>query len=307
MARPHLVTAVLAGFLIPACGGGGDSGDGFDAGTGGGGTAADMGGGELGSGTDGSGPGTEEGGGSSGGETTTRHHLSFKFDYRFDRAGFFDLEERRAALEAAGEAWSRRLFDDFPEIPAGVEVRVADPENRDAYQFVTLTEPVDDIIIFVGTSTNIPGLGRGGPSRVANGGTGLEARFNGADFQPWAGSITFNPSYDWYFDPTPDDPPSAPGNAFDFVSSATHEIGHVLGFGTSPAWATHVQGNTFAGPLAVAKFGGPVPIDGDHIAKDTSFQRTRPVMIPSLRPQIRDSPTGLDYAMLQDLGFEFGF
>src|SRR3954470_3629183 len=46
------------------------------------------------------------------------HVFSINFDYRFDRAGFFDRPERRAALEAAAATWSARLTNDFLRVPA---------------------------------------------------------------------------------------------------------------------------------------------------------------------------------------------
>ena len=45
---------------------------------------------------------------------------------------------------------------------------------------------------------------------------------------------------------------------------ARHEIAHLLGFGSSPAWLSHVRGGHFHGPAAVREFGGPVPLADDH-------------------------------------------
>lgn len=240
------------------------------------------------------------------------HVFSIQFDYRFDRAGFFDRPERKAALEAAARAWSAVLSNDFLRIPAGTKLTLNDPEDRDRDVSVeSLEEDIDDLLIFVGTSEAIPGYGRGGPSGTAESSDAtLQKSFSnrqvGKRFQPWAGSISFKGSADYFFDPTPETSEDVPQEKFDFISLATHEIGHVLGFASAPAFSALENGATFTGKAAVAAYGGEaVPLEADlgHLADGTESDGVEALMTPKLRNGIRQKPTTLDIAVLLDLGY----
>ena len=54
------------------------------------------------------------------------------------------------------------------------------------------------------------------------------------------------------------------GFGYDAYNIARHEIAHLLGFGSSPAWKEHESGGYFHGPEAVRVFGGPVPTHDGH-------------------------------------------
>lgn len=272
-----------------------------------GGAAAGSGGAAAGNGGGGAGALGGSGGGSSRG-------LSIKFDYRFDTVGYFALPERRAALEAAGAAWSARLQNDFDPIPAGSRLRLRNPENRDEYVWVEgIEEEIDDLLVFVGTSEAIPGLGRGGPAGTAETGdlaldADLVERQLGAEFEPWAGSISFKASSSFFFDPTPETTDDIPPEQYDFITNATHELGHVLGFGASMAFTNFVDGATFTGPAAVAEFGAPAPLEPDavHFLSHTQSGGVDTIMDSGQSNGVRSVPTPLDLAVFQDLGFEIG-
>lgn len=71
------------------------------------------------------------------------------------------------------------------------------------------------------------------------------------DIPAWGGSISFNTTLNWHFDPAT----SAPLAATDFYSIAMHEIGHALGLSVSfNQWTNFQIGSTFTGPQAVAAF-----------------------------------------------------
>ena len=70
---------------------------------------------------------------------------------------------------------------------------------------------------------------------------------------PYFGRVEFN-----------DDEHRYTGFGYDAYNIARHEIAHLLGFGSSPAWKEHESGGYFHGPEAVRVFGGPVPTHDGH-------------------------------------------
>ena len=136
----------------------------------------------------------------------------------------------------------------------------------------------------------------------------LKTRFEGPDFEPWTGWLGFDEAEDWFYDPTPETSDDIPAEKIDFLSVALHELGHVLGFGTSDAFQALVQNATFTGPKSVALYGGPVPLtsDGKHIASGILSDGKRPVMDASDASGARSVITPLDLAILQDIGYEIG-
>ena len=303
--RPWLVSLGLL-FWVAACSSKNASDPSTDAYTGGTGGAAVTSGGDAGSAPD-----SEAGAGGAADASPPAHVFSIKFDYRFDTLGFFKAPERKAALEAAAAQWSSIIGNDFLPVPAGTQLHLNNPENRDQDVSVDgVEEDIDDVLIFVGTSEAIPGYGRGGPSTVAESSDDtltkeFANRQNGKFFQPWAGSISFKGSVDYFFDPTPETGDDVPANEYDFISLATHEIGHVLGFAASPAFSNLESGTTFIGKSAVAAYGAPVPLMPDlgHLLDGTQSDGVECLMTPKLINGIRQKPTTLDIAALRDIGY----
>ena len=261
-------------------------------------------------------PSIAEGGApAAGGSTTPQsdvHAFSIQFDYRFDRAGYFDKPERRAALEAAAARWSALLTNDFFAVPAGTRLTLIDPEDRTQTITAELSEDIDDLLVFVGTTEALPegAYGRGGPSGMADSGDSalnksFVSRQTGKRFQPWAGSISFKGSVDYYFDESPDTDDDVPPDQFDFISLASHELGHVLGFTASAPFSALETAATFTGKTAVAEYGAPVPLTPDlsHLADGTESHGVEALMTPRLPKGVRQLPTPLDLAALEDIGY----
>ncbi|MEZ4368159.1 MAG: hypothetical protein R2939_18045 [Kofleriaceae bacterium] len=242
--------------------------------------------------------------------------LSIALDYRFDDAAFF-TPAARTTLAAAAAAWGATFTDDFFEIPAGTSVRTRDPEapTADGMAF-DLDVAIDDLLVFVGcshidgpsgvtaTSNHSAALGSvvDGALRAQ-----LQARYQGADFEPWTAWISFDCDEAWFFDQTLEDASDIPGDQTDFWSTAMHELAHTLGFGTADAFAALVDGTpAFTGAHAVAAHGGPVPLTaaGTHFASGLSSDGREPLMDSSRPGGERFPPTTLDRAALADLGYQ---
>lgn len=242
-------------------------------------------------------------------------HLDIRVDYRFDTLGFFDAPSRRRVVEEAAAAWGRRLRDDFEAIPAGTPLAVRDPQDPAAdARTLTLDDDIDDVVVFVGAAV-LDDFGgataRSFPSATLDVGdadleAALTARYDGDDFEPWTGWITFDISERWFTDETLESDDDIPADRVDLYTNALHELGHILGVGTAPAFRALVEEGAFTGPRASALYGGPVPLaaDEEHFTNDVRFEGERVLMDVSDPLGERFLPTGLDLAALADLGYE---
>ena len=229
------------------------------------------------------------------------------FDYRFDTSGFFNDPARRAALEAAAAEFENIISDDFEPLPVGLQFNILNPSDGVTQETVTLTEEVDDLIIFIG-ARNLSGLGLAGPDGYSAVGDIYSSRissdFRGTgpvtDFEPWAGTVVFDPNAAWNFNL--DGPVEGQD---DFLSVAIHEIAHVLGFGTSPAYDALVSNATFIGANAQAVNGGnPVPLEPDGAHVQEGFLNDTVSLDPTLTVGSRNLLSDIDKAILADIGYE---
>jgi len=261
--------------------------------------------------------------------STLSAQVSFVFNYDFDDAGFFSgaNEGRRAALQAAGDYVAGLIA---PSTFAAITPnetdswigRVRDP--RDVSQEVevgNVTIPANTIQVYVGGSVlsesylAYGGIGAGWapfestPEWAAT----LYFRGNEPYYRYAIGSITFSSTTAWYFD---DDISSVEpmGGAYDFFSTAIHELFHVLGSNLhgAPNWSALVDSEgRFIGANAMAVYGGPVPLDAEHdhwangtqsLILGTSIVQD-PLMDPYGAANERIYATALDVAALRDLGY----
>ena len=246
-------------------------------------------------------------------DASAPHRLTIAIDYRFDTTGFF-TPERRSALEAAARAWGEILEDDFPPIPEGTPVQSRDPESpADPSTAFVIDREIDDVLVFAGCSDVPTGYAVGNFSLFTSGVADpalraeLEARQTGDDFAPWTGWVSFDCEEPWFFDSTPASADDVPADRRDFHSVAMHELGHVLGFGSADVFERQVDASgSFVGPRAVAAHGGPVPLNtrGDHIRSDVTSDGRTTLMDAARELGERTTPTRLDRAFFEDLGYE---
>ena len=234
--------------------------------------------------------------------------FNIKFDYRFDDANFFTAK-RKAILEQAGNIWSSYIQDDFAPIPAEEILRF--PINNSKRE-VILDKPIDDVIIFV-SSVNLDSdsltFGEGSFYAEFVNGSDRESRIKESDFEPWLGTIEFNTNAvnNFYFDSTPKTDNDIPPDKQDFLSLSLHEIGHILGIGTSDAFAKQIEEGKFVGKKSVLlNHVQPIPLDADqnHIEDGFSLDaRGDALLDKSFTFGERNLPTNLDLAILADIGY----
>ena len=234
--------------------------------------------------------------------------FDIEIDYSLDTTGLFDAPEARAAMEAAAAVWEALIADEFPPVPAGVAFSIRPPDLDAPVERVVLETPIDDIRVHVG-GAELPGatLAVAGLNGFDVEGDAFRARITGSfrdlghatDLEPFSGTISFSDAADWSF--AIDAP--VPGRS-DFLSTAVHELGHVLGIATAPSYNVLRGPDGFEGPNALAVNGGqPIPLTTDgHVAD--GFRGGVVLMDPTNTRGTRKEPTEVDLAILADIGYE---
>jgi hypothetical protein len=179
-----------------------------------------------------------------------------------------------------------------------------------------LTIPQNVLRVYAGGRNLAGPLGQGGPGGfsllatnqsfidavVGRGQPGaLGAPNTQTDFGRWGGAITFDTvGPNWHFDHN-----TGPSTGQDdFLSVALHELGHLLGFGTAPSWNNLISGSLFTGPVSTSLFGSNPPVTTGHWASGTMYQGQEVAMDPDILVGTRKTFTELDFAGLDDLGWQ---
>jgi hypothetical protein len=290
------------------------SGGSVDPGTGGGGGATGGTAGQPGTGGSATGGATV---GDAGPEAGADGCGTFdiRIDYQFDTQQAFTAE-RRAAIEWAADFWACSIDDEFDDVPALTALRTRHPEHLDEPGMVfTVDYDIDDLVIFVaftaidGPSMTLAESSHSFTFQVIDQAllATLQARYDLNPFQPWVGNTGYDQEEAWFYDPTPETDEDIPGDNSDFISTALHEIGHLLGVGSAAVWEGLVENGEFVGEHAMAVNGGPVLLDADgvHIDRSVLSEGRRNLMDAGTPRGTRKLPTELDRAILEDLGYTF--
>jgi hypothetical protein len=253
--------------------------------------------------------------------------IVINFDYSYD-GGFFSgsNSSRRQILDAAGGFLGSILTDSLAAITSGggnnFSAVFQRPDTGAETVLSGFSVAADTLTVFVGGQDMAAGnLGYGGFGGYQVSGTldfstkaaqrGQASPSFGAsatDFAPWGGLLAFSNSANWYFDDDLSTTETFSGN--DFYSVVLHELGHVLGLGSSDSWMNKTSGTGFTGANAVAVYGGNVPLTGDRSHWQEGTQSTvnglpqETLMDPTIRVGTRKLYTELDLAALKDVGWE---
>ncbi len=273
-------------------------------------------------------------------------NLKVVFNYSLDPLKFFGTsasDPRRIKLQQAADSLVSRFTDTLTAVTPLPFVTVRPkifhpsqgPANSPAGTELALpvnpSIPANTIIIYAG-ARDLPGDARGvgggaaisftrtcipGPQCVtaqanqdaieSRGQAGVLAS-PATDIAPLFASISFDaPSASqFYFG---NDPDGIREDQIDFLSVATHELAHALGFGTSESWTRYVSGSTFTGPKAKAAYigNGNVPIVPSHWAPavvDAAGGGQASLMGPFINFGRRVPLSRLDFAALDDIGWD---
>jgi len=255
-------------------------------------------------------------------------------NYDYDASGFFGAAypERRALMEQAAGTVSRFLDDLDPIVPGGSNTWSARFFYEIDGSYTEVQNPVvsaDTILVYVrGQDFGAGGhLGHAGPGGYYSWGSAAwneTVAYRGeagaklaqpTDIGRWGGSITFNSNANlpWHFGATT---AGLGWNEFDFLSTAIHELVHVLGFGvpgSGLSWDTFALTGKFTGPKAQAE-GSPnnpdLQLYGDlaHWKEGTlstvAGAQAEASLDPTLTNGDRKRLTRLDFAALDDLGWD---
>lgn len=252
--------------------------------------------------------------------------VNFTIDYTYDANGFFDDPARRDVIEAAADYLGSLLDDSLAAIVPGGgndwSIRFTDPATGMPAEVDGPTIDQDELLLFVGgrdLSGDTLGLGGAGgwqasgsntflltvEGRGQSGATGPDA--GQSDTSLWGGSIAFDADSNWHFGTTTS---GLAGNEHDFYSVALHEMMHVLGFSDgTPAFANLISSSgEFMGAAAMA-LSADTQLDTSDLAHwreglTSAGQET--AMDPTFTRGTRKLLTPLDFAALEDIGWELG-
>ena len=263
------------------------------------------------------------------------------FDYSYDTGGFFG-DEQRYIMEQVAYAFESRM--------GGTTFSSSKPSD---YSGSTATNPLftftnpttgagssvvpgtttsegnvignsSELVIFLGArSRGANPLADAAPGGWGSGGyfgsdpwvNAMQAKDTSTHFEPKLGALSVNTDATFYFDTdltTHTDAESS--GKVDFYSIMVHQIGHILGFTSSDAFASYSSGGgagsgSWTGANAKAEYSNQnVPLNGTpHWANSLNqayvSSATRAAMSPSISLNMRLSFTDLDFALLKDIGY----
>lgn len=228
--------------------------------------------------------------------------VTLLMDYTFDTTGFFNDPRARRAMESVAAELGSRLMDRMDPLRQG-DYLVYDPSRFQGFNFTEtfarFSVAADTLRIFAAGNDDMgpPNNGILGAA-IANENSAIRRYDPAKDWAPYAISIGFGTTWDWDFDGTNTDP-----NAFDFRSTARHELLHALGIGQAPAWFALSSNGRFTGNAARAANGGVYPEISTGIDGGVHFNQGEFSLMQPFDDGTFFRPTALDWAALKDIGW----
>ena len=244
-------------------------------------------------------------------ETREVPAVLIQIDYSYDTGFFTNNAQARAAIERVASDLGNSLTANPAAIdPSGTNTWSETFYNPSTGAQVSVANPsvgANTLKVYVGGRALGGGeAGSGGPGGYSLSGSAawistVQTRGH-SGYSTWGGSVSFDRSADWFFGLTT---AGLTANKIDFTTAATHELGHVLGVGTSSQWNANLSGSTFVGSNARAVYGGAVPLSPDraHWADGVTVGGAATVLDPVLPRGTRIMWSALDAAGLRDLGW----
>ncbi|QJX00335.1 FG-GAP-like repeat-containing protein [Frigoriglobus tundricola] len=241
--------------------------------------------------------------------------ITIQIDYSYDTSGFFtNNPAAQAVMQQAATQLGNSLSANLSAItPSGGNTWSAtfnNPSTGNSVSVANLNVAANTLVVYVGAGTLTGGkIGFGTSGGMSAAGTSdwvntTQTR-GSSGFSTWGGDIEFDKNQNWYFGQTT----SGLGSTqYDFYSVALHELGRVLGIGTSNQWFSLSSGGSFHGTSAEAVYGGPVPETSTYSgwASGVTVNGAQASMDPAIAPGQRVNWTALDAAALTDLGWNSG-
>ena len=252
------------------------------------------------------------------GESST---LDIVFDYRYDNGYFSSNPDRKTALEHAAKVWES-IITSPREVAGGTTLNMRKSYTIAETETIALEEGIPGFLIFVYAYDFSLEVDQGGNPSPST------AKAVGSSFStPNVGALYLNTnteqSNSWFFDATPETANDLPSKThYDFVETAIHEIGHILGILRSyqaPFITTDADGQEFFDGPAVRKVndGEPLPLEKDSSHILAGFTSEKYLPMPNLDrlsmhssnviQGFRSMLTPLDVAMLDDIGYDVNY
>lgn len=255
--------------------------------------------------------------------------LTIRIDYSQDNTHFFNTPLKKQIMQLAADSIAADITANLAAIKPGNGnswITFVDQASLNFHaSFTNPTIPANTIVVYA--------LGRALPGTATSGeaGRGITGGFDQASGSPawinlvqtrglpnatgpsphsfgtWGGAVIFDTNHTkWFFGQTM---AGLKSDQTDFLSIAEHELGHVLGLGTADAWFSDVSAGQFIGATVKAKNGGkPAALDPNtgfqHWHSGTKSGGLPATMDPSLMAGTRAIFTSLDYAALNDIGWQ---
>ena len=258
------------------------------------------------------------------------------FDYSYDTANYFG-DEQRYVMEQVAYVFESRITSSFTSTNLA-DYPTANPINP-RYTFTNPTTggsasvvpgattsennvigEANELVIFLGArSRGVNPLADATPGGMAIDGifpgdtwyAAVQSKDTSTNFEPRMGASSVNTDANFYYDTDLTTHADAVSSGkTDFYSVMVHEIGHIMGFTSSNAFANYSSGNTsWTGANARAEYNNQnVPLNGNpHWGSSLTQGNVNCACHPSMQPSIssnkRTSFSALDFALLKDVGY----